>query len=46
MQNGVEKELQVHYAVLATPSPITRKIAADILRVIGEALDKSNGVPR
>ncbi len=32
--------MQARYAVLATPSPITRKIALDILRVIGEALDK------
>ncbi|TYS24247.1 FAD-dependent oxidoreductase [Bacillus subtilis] len=40
IQNGVMHEEEARYAILATPAPITRKIAVDIDPQIGEALDQ------
>ncbi|SDI99871.1 flavin monoamine oxidase family protein [Natribacillus halophilus] len=39
-QNGVEHVEEARYAVLATPAPITRKIAKNIDSELGDALDK------
>ncbi|OKL37787.1 flavin monoamine oxidase family protein [Domibacillus mangrovi] len=39
-QNGVSYEEEARYAILATPAPITRKIAVDIDQQMGEALDQ------
>jgi protoporphyrinogen/coproporphyrinogen III oxidase len=39
-QNGVSHEEEARYAILATPAPITRKIAVNIDPEVGAALDK------
>lgn len=39
-QNGVAREEEARYAILATPAPITRKIAVDIDPKMREALEK------
>ncbi|MCP8616336.1 NAD(P)/FAD-dependent oxidoreductase [Salirhabdus salicampi] len=39
-QHGTEYEEEARYVVLATPAPITRKIAVNIKPQVGEALDK------
>ena len=40
VQNGEFREEEARYAILATPAPITRKIAVDLDPEVGEALDK------
>lgn len=40
VQDGQEHEVQARYAVLATPAPITRKIAKNISPEVGAALDQ------
>ncbi|WP_164667245.1 flavin monoamine oxidase family protein [Virgibacillus doumboii] len=40
IQDGIEHEEEARYVILATPAPITRRIAVDIESKVGEALDK------